>query len=203
MTSPAVKMISVAEYLEMEDASLEKHEYIDGEVLAMAGASFAHNQLVANMLGSIWNFLKDKPCRIYGSDLKVAAKTESAFVYPDLTIVCNGPKFLEGRKDIVTNPVVIIEVLSEATGDYDHGKKFMLYRQVPSLQEYILISSMEMRVEKYVRNASGSWTLTEFCNGEDEFLIDVIGYKTSVAELYRDVVFDAAENSYYIAKSTE
>jgi hypothetical protein len=80
MTSPAVKSMSVAEYLELEDASLEKHEYIDGEVLAMAGASFAHNQIAANAQGSIWQFLSDKPCRIYGSDLKVAAKTASSLV---------------------------------------------------------------------------------------------------------------------------
>ena len=182
--------MTVEEYLAMEDASTEKHEFIGGEVYAMAGASFAHNQIASNAHGEIFQFLKNKSCRIYGSDLKVHVKTDSGFVYPDLAIVCNGPEFLEGRKDIVTNPTVIIEVLSGETQDYDHGKKFMLYRQLPTLQEYILISSLEVRVEKFIREESGAWTLTEYTSQENKVSIDTLHYTTTLEELYRDVVFD-------------
>lgn len=101
-------------------------------------------------------FLRDKKCRICGTGLKIAVKTASSFVYPDLSIVCEGRQFLDGRKDIVSNPSVLIQMLSPATKNFDYGEKFMLYRQIPSLQEYILISSMEMRVEKYIRNESGT-----------------------------------------------
>lgn len=174
----------------MEDASQEKHEYIGGEVYAMAGAGFPHNQISSNAHGSIWQYLKDKSCRVYGSDLKIHAKTASGFVYPDLSVVCNGPQFLEGRKDVVTNPSVIIEVLSPDTQDFDHGKKFMLYRQIPTLTEYILISSMEVLVEKFIRHEPDAWTLTEYRNPENSLSLDTIGYRTTLAELYRDVAFE-------------
>lgn len=156
MASPAIKLMSVAEYLEMEDASVEKHEYIGGEVLTMAGASFVYNEIVSNTFIDIGSHLREKPCRIYGSDLKVAVKTESAFVYSDITIICGGPQFVEGRKDTVINPAVTMEVLSPATGDYDHGQKFMLYRQIPSFKEYLLISSTQMMLEHFVKESNGS-----------------------------------------------
>jgi Uma2 family endonuclease len=187
---PAIKYMTVEEYLEMEDASFEKHEFIGGEVIAMAGAGFAHNQITSNTQIDIGSFLKDKSCRIYGSDLKVHVRTEAGFVYPDLTIVCNGPQFLEGRKDIIVNPSVLIEVVSFHTENHDRGKKFMLYRQLESLQEYILISSLEMRLEKFSKVAANEWTLREYTSPEDLITIDAIGYQTTLAELYRDVVFE-------------
>lgn len=187
---PAIKYVTVEEYLQMEETSDERHEYFDGEVFAMAGTSFAHNEISANVQGAIWQFLQGKRCRIYSNNLKVHVKTKSAFVYPDLAIICNGPVFLEGRKDIVTNPSVIIEILSPFTQDFDHGKKFMFYRQIPTLREYILISSMEVLAEKFVREESGAWTLTEYKRMEDKFSIDTIGYQTTLADLYRDVMFE-------------
>src|SRR5215210_5323140 len=145
---PAVKYMTVEEYLEMEDTSTEKHEFIGGIIYAMAGADFPHNQIASNTHGSIWHFLRNKNCRVYGSDLKVNVKTKADFAYPDLTIICDAAKFFEGKRGIILNPSVIIEILSPDTKNYDHGEKFMLYRQIDSLQEYILISSMEPFVEK-------------------------------------------------------
>ncbi|HEX8316504.1 MAG TPA: Uma2 family endonuclease [Flavisolibacter sp.] len=191
--SPAIRYMTAEEYLAMEDASPEKHEFIGGEVYAMAGAGFAHNQIVSNAQGEIFQFLKNKSCRIYGSDLKIHVKTTSGFVYPDLSIVCHGAQFMENRGDVVTNPSVIIEVLSPDTQDFDHGKKFMLYRQIPSLKEYILISSMEILVEKFVRH-DDAWTLTEYKSPDNSFSIETIGYQTTLAEIYRDVVFEPVNN---------
>ncbi len=192
---PALRFMTIEEYLEMDDASEEKHEYYGGEVFAMAGASFVHNQITSNVQGEIWQFLKNKTCRIYGRDLKIHVKTKSTFSYPDLAIICNGAQFSEGRKDIVTNPSVLIEVFSSSTQDFDHGQKFMLYRQIPSLQEYILISSMEVLVEKFIRHESGSWILTEYRSMEDTISIDTIEYKTTLCELYRDVVFETKSDN--------
>ena len=190
---PALKRMTIEKYLEMEDASTEKHEFIGGQVYAMAGASFAHHQITSNCFIGIGSFLSDTSCRIYGSDLKVYMKTAAGFVYPDLTIICNGPQFMEGRRDIVTNPSVIIEVLSPDTQNYDHGEKFMLYRQIPTLQEYILVSSTYVLVEKFIRHTSGAWTLTEYKRLDDSFSIDTIHYQTTLQQLYRDVVFEKEE----------
>lgn len=190
---PAPRFMTVGEYLAMEDASSEKHEFIGGQVYAMAGASFAHNQVVSNAFVDIGSFLKDKPCRIYGSDLKVHVKTVSDFVYPDLTIICDKAQFPENRKDIVTNPSIIIEVLSPQTEDHDYGKKFMLYRQIPSLQEYVLVSSMEPIIEKFTRDSSGAWVLTEYKNMETTIRLETIGYQTTLAEIYREVAFEIDE----------
>lgn len=186
----AIKQMTVEEYFAMEDALTEKHEFIDGVVYAMAGADFPHNQITANALVSIGSFLRNSNCRIYGSDLKVAVKTKSAFVYPDLTIICSGAQFFKGKRGIVTNPSVIIEVLSPDTERYDRGKKFMLYRQIETVREYILISSLEVLAERFAREESGAWTLTEYRRREDEISIDSISYQTTLAEFYRDVVFE-------------
>lgn len=181
--------MTVAEYLAMEDVAEEKHEYFDGEVIAMAGASFPHNQITANVQRETSVWLKGKSCRIYGSDLKVHVKTKSGFVYPDHTIICNGPQFLDGRNDTVINPVVIIEVFSFSTQEVDHGRKFMLYRQIPSLREYILVSSLEPWVEKFTKDANGVWTLSEYQNSSEALEMASINYQIPLEEIYRDVVF--------------
>lgn len=184
---PAIKYVSVEEYLKAEDLSEVKHEYYAGEIFAMAGGSFPHNQITANILGEVHQYLKNKSCRIYGSDLKVHVKNKSSFVYPDLTIICNGPQFYEDRNDIVINPSVIIEVLSPATQNYDRGQKFMLYRQISSLKEYFLVSSTEVLVEKFSRRAANEWVLTEYKLLDDAIAIDSINYQTMLSTLYRDV----------------
>lgn len=185
-----MKYMTVEEYLAFEDASTEKHEFIGGVVYAMAGAGVSHNRVVRNTVVEIGQFLKEKPCEIFQSDLKVHVKTESGISYPDITIVCDELQFLETRTDVVTNPSVIVEVLSPSTQNYDHGEKFMFYRQIESLQEYILISSMELRIEKFKKEASGSWTLTEYKNLTDKLPIDTIQFQLLLAEIYRDIVFE-------------
>lgn len=189
---PIAKFISVEEYLEMEEQSRDKHEYYKGEVFAMAGASFIHNQITSNILMDIGQFLKDKTCRIYGSDLKIQVEANSLFTYPDLSIVCNGPQFWRDRKDTITNPSVIIEILSPDTMSYDRGDKFALYRAIPSLKEYLLISSTEVLLEQFTKQSLHEWLLTEYKSSEDAITIDTIGYHTSLKEFYRDVTFESA-----------
>lgn len=187
---PAVKYVSIEEYLATEERSQEKHEYYAGEVYAMAGAGVPHNRIVRNALSNIDAFLRGKNCEVFPSDLKINVQTKSSFVYPDLSIVCNGLQFYRDRNDVITNPSVIIEVVSQHTERYDRGKKFMLYRQIPSLKEYFLISSMEMRVEKFTKTAPDAWTMKEFIAPKDAVLVDSIGCELTVAEFYRDVTFD-------------
>ncbi len=182
---------TIEQYLEMEDVSLEKNEYYNGEIFAMAGASINHNHIVRNTLFSIEQHLhKSKKCNVFPNDLKIHSKTTTLFTYPDLSIICGEPEVLEGRKDIVTNPSVLIEVLSPSTQDYDRGSKFGLYRKIENLKEYITISSMEVYVEKHDKQSDGSWVLNEYKKMEDSFNINSIGLEVLVENLYNNLTFE-------------
>ena len=194
-TAPALKYKSIEEYLELEEKSLEKNEYYQGEIFAMAGASFAHNQIVGNVMVDIGQFLRDKKCRIFPSDLKVHIESNSLFTYPDLSIICGKPEFWNNRTDTILNPLVIIEVLSPATKDYDHGEKFTLYRNIASLKEYILISSTEVRLEQYIKQAPNEWKFIEYQSAEEEITIPTISFSTLLQEFYRDVDFSLAKET--------
>ncbi len=191
MSAAPVLKYTIEQYLEMEDASPEKNEFYNGEIFAMAGASLNHNKIVSCthiFIGS--HLTKSKKCDIFPSDLKIHCKTNSLFTYPDLSIICGEPEVLEGRKDIVTNPSVLIEVLSPSTQDYDRGSKFGLYRKIESLKEYITISSMEVYVEKHDKQSDGSWLLNEYKNMEESFNINSIGLEFLVGNLYNNLTFE-------------
>ncbi len=192
--APIIKY-TAEEYLELEEASLEKNEFYKGEIFAMAGASIQHNQIVMNTSVIIGGYLSDKKCRIFPSDLRIHSITNSLFTYPDLSIICDEIETFGKRKNTVTNPTVLIEVLSESTQDYDRGAKFKLYRDIESLQEYILISSLETLVEKYNKQSDGSWVLHEYKNETEAFDIISINLKITVKDLYRNVTFVPEENS--------
>jgi Uma2 family endonuclease len=189
-TAPILKY-TAEEYLALEEKSLEKHEFYQGEIFAMAGASIEHNQVVKNTLFTIEEHLrKTNTCQIFPSDLKIHSLGNSLYTYPDLSIICGEIERLENNKNIVTNPTVLIEVLSESTQDYDRGGKFKLYRDIPSLKEYILISSLEILVEKYNKQIDNTWVLHEYKNVEDSVAINSINFSLSVAALYRNVVLE-------------
>lgn len=187
---PAIKLIPVDEYLAMETDTGVKHEYYRGEIFAIAGGTIAHNQVVRNTLTSIDNFLKNEYCQVFPSDLKVHVEANTLFTYPDLSIVCKEPQRWNNRNDVITNPVVLVEVLSKKTQNYDRGQKFKLYRSLPSLKEYILISSVETAAEFYVKQPTGFWTLHETTNPEDTFKIETIQFSCALKELYRNVAFE-------------
>jgi Uma2 family endonuclease len=187
---PASKYISIEDYVVAEEVALEKHEYYKGEVFAMAGAGIAHNRIVRNATTEIDNFLKGKTCEILPSDFRIYIEANSLFTYPDLTIFCEPIKTYKNRTDTATNPVVIIEVLSKSTQDYDRGSKFKLYRDLSSLKEYILISSTEVLVEKYKKQADNQWQFTAYNEGVESFAIEAIGLDIEVNTLYRGVKFE-------------
>jgi Uma2 family endonuclease len=181
---------TMEEYLVLEEKSIEKHEYYLGEIFAMAGASIQHNQITSNAHIAIGSYLQNKDCQIFQSDLKIHAATNSLITYPDLSIVCGAIETLEKYKQIVTNPSVLIEILSPTTQDYDRGGKFKLYRDITSLQEYILISSTETLVEKYTKQSNGTWVLQEYKTKDDVMHITAIDMQLQVDTLYRNVVFE-------------
>src|ERR1041385_5553388 len=135
------KKLTVDEYLEFERTSTEKHEYFRGEVFAMSGASPRHNIIFTNLIGELYTALKGKPCRPYGSDMKVQIPENTLFAYPDISIFCGDVKRLDNDKEYIIGPSVLIEILSPSIRNYDRGEKFQLYRDIPSLKEYILVDT--------------------------------------------------------------
>lgn len=150
------QFLSEEEYLELEHKAPYKSEYYNGKVFAMAGAKRKHNAIVTALIANLYPLLKDKPCEVYPSDMRVRGKADRFYTYPDVTVVCGRPEFLDDNEDVLTNPLIIIEVLSPSTESYDRGGKFALYRNIPSLQEYILVSSEERKMESFHR-AGEDW----------------------------------------------
>ncbi len=152
-------LISEEDYLEEERKALNKSEFYKGEIFAMAVGSKRHNKIPPSIVFALTEQLKRKGCSIFSSDQRVHNNENSLYTYPDLTIVCGEEKYLDEESDTLLNPTVIIEVLSPSTEDYDRGTKFKLYRSIPSLKNYILVSSTEYTAEIYTRIENDEWVL--------------------------------------------
>lgn len=175
---------TIEEYLEMENASTEKHEYYQGEIFAMAGTKMPHNEITSNLSTSVGAQLKGSSCKPYGSDLRVYIEKNSLFTYPDLTVICGTKESLSNDDFNMLNPSVLFEVLSESSKDYDRGSKFMLYRDIPTLKAYIIIDSLSVKVESYSINANGRWELTELYKLNDIVSIPCINVSLTLQEIY-------------------
>jgi Uma2 family endonuclease len=176
------------EWLEAERASLdERTEYLAGEAFAMTGASVEHNAIVVNIARELSIQMKGRPCQVYANDLKVRIRTADAGKYPDLIALCGEHQFQDGRRDVLLNPSLIVEVLSDSTEAYDRGKKFSIYRQIPSLREYLLVSQHQVLVELYSRADDGRWTLADFSALSERVPLPSVGCLLSLAEIYDKV----------------
>jgi len=180
---------TVEEYLEMEKASTVKHEYFQGEVFAMSGAGDNHNEIFSNVFGEICNKLKDKPCRPYGSDKRMNIPENTLFTYPDISIYCNGLIHSEFDDDTSILPTVIIEILSPSTRNYDKGKKFNLYKDIPSLKEYIMIESESVLVEAYYINEEKNWALNQHKELSEALTFVSMGFNIALSDIYYYVTF--------------
>jgi Uma2 family endonuclease len=176
-----------AEYLEFERASEIKHEFFAGEVLAMTGASEAHNLICVNVITMLKNQLRGQPCKIYPSDMRVKVEATGLYTYPDITVVCGDAQFADTELDTLINPLVIIEVLSPSTERYDRGRKFQQYRVLPSLREYVLIAQDHPRIEHYRLQETGTWQLTDAKGLEASLELPSIGCMLALAEVYEQV----------------
>lgn len=187
MAAPIVKYHSEKDYLDFERSSQERHEFYKGEIFAMRGASYEHNVIEDNLRGILYNFLKEKSCRSFGSNLRIHIPRNSLYTYPDIMIICGEPKFQDQQFDTVLNPAVLIEILSPSTANYDRGAKFDLYREIESLKEYILIDSSFYHCVHYTRNADNTWTLSETKNINGDLSIVSIDLKISLTEVYAGI----------------
>ncbi len=180
-------LIAEQDYLEDERKSLHKSEYYNGEIFAMAGASKTHNKIVASVILAIGERLKGKSCSFFPSDLRVHNAENSLYTYPDVTVVCGEEKYLDDEFDTLLNPTVLVEVLSPATEDYDRGTKFKLYRTIPSLQNYLLVSSTEFAAEIYTRQANDEWILNTAQGKSSRIHISALNYDLSLSDIYAQV----------------
>lgn len=189
---PAAKFnyVSPEDYLEMERASQEKHEYYKGEIFAMSGASPQHNLISYNINRIVAPFVHGKGCKLFGSDFRVHIPDNTLYTYPDFSIVCGDYRAGVIYADNLTTPSVLIEILSKSTQDYDRGTKFSLYRGITTLKEYILIDSTRIIIEHFEKQADNSWRFTEFKQLSDSFVIATIGLSLSLRDVYEDVHID-------------
>ena len=159
MASNPKTIYTSEEYLALERSCETKHEYYDGEIFAMGGASRYHVMVVTNLVGELHTQLKEGPCQVYSADLRVKVSPTGLYTYPDVIVLCEEPQFSDEQKDTLVNPALIIEVLSESTENYDRGRKFEQYRTIDSFVEYLLIAQDRPHVEHHTRQADGSWLL--------------------------------------------
>lgn len=176
--------ISIQEYLEMENASPEKHEYYKGEVFAMSGAKVPHVIINGNILTALKQKLKGNPCKPFGNGMRIHIEANTLFTYPDISIVCGDIITLNNDEYNVLNPSVLIEVLSKTTRNYDRGEKFKLYRDIPALKEYVLVDSETVNIEIFRLNENHHWELEEYNNTVESFEIHTINTSLSFAEVY-------------------
>lgn len=177
-------LLTSHEYLAWERRQETRHEYVNGEIHAMTGASREHNLINGNLFAALHFQLRGKPCEIYNNDMRVKVSETGMYTYPDIVAACGEPEFDDAEMDTLLNPVLIIEVLSESTEAYDRGAKFLHYRNLPSLQDYLLVAQSEYRIEHYVRQAGNRWLLTEYRNIEEALTLTSVDCELRLRDLY-------------------
>ena len=182
-------LMTEAEYLAFERKSREKHSFYRGELFAMAGASREHNLIALNIGAELRQQLKNRHCEVYVGDMRVRVDRLGLYTYPDVVVVCGEPEFLDAEVDTLLNPVLLIEVLSESTEDYDRGMKFKQYRQLASLKVYLVVSQTEPLIEQFVRRGDTYWELSEVCGLDQKLSLSSIGCELPFAEAFAKVSF--------------
>lgn len=177
------------EYLEFERQSETKHEYLNGEIFAMSGASERHNLIVGSTYASLYAQTRKRPCNIYMSDMRVRVKGTSFYTYPDISAVCGNAEFEDDVLDTLLNPSVIIEVLSPSTENYNRGKKFQQYRKLDSLQDYLLIAQDSMRIEHYARQGE-QWIFTDVTSPDGVVTLASIDCTLPLSDVYEKITFE-------------
>lgn len=200
MSTAEKRRLTPQEYLAIDEASEIRHEFLDGEIFAMSGATFWHTLIKDNLSQALRNKLAAKnanDCYVLTSDQRVKVSATGLYTYPDILICCGEPVFDEEIRNTLVNPRVLIEVLSESTERYDRGAKFGHYRQLASVQEYLLIAQDRPCVERYVREpaagdsppAADRWVLTAVTDAAGSLLLESVGVEVTLADIYDRVVF--------------
>ena len=183
MSSVAQERLSPEEYLRRERAAETKSEYDDGLVYAMSGGSARHNLIGAGLIGALLQHMPSR-CRVYTSDMRVRILKPTRYYYPDVSVVCGEAIYAEDQRDVLVNPIVVFEVLSESTMARDYGRKFLSYQAIDSLQEYVLVSQDEYLVEHYRRCDETQWVYTVTCGLDATLPLPAAGCELSLRKIY-------------------
>ena len=186
---PQKKKYTPEEYLALEEKAECKSEYLDGGIFKMAGGTEAHITISFNVTKLLAEKLRGK-CRAYQSEMKVWVAEAGTFFYPDVTVVCGERKFYKGKQDIVENPILLVEVLSESTKDYDKNDKFLVYQNLPSFQEYVLISQNKPAIQQFIRQTDGSWKYLATIGADSEVKFESVTTTVGLKEIYDLVEFE-------------
>jgi Uma2 family endonuclease len=180
------------EYLEIERRAEFKSEFHDGEMFAMSGGSRPHCAIACNLSRLIGNQLEGSPCVVYSSDLRVKIQADGRYVYPDISVACGEIQVDDEHNDILLNPTVIVEVLSDSSARYDRGQKFEFYRRLPSLREYLLVSQHRPHIEQFIRQDSGDWLLHDAAGLESSLSLPSLSITIPLSKVYSNVRFAPA-----------
>ena len=185
--------LSPEEYLELDRVAEFRSEYYNGRMYAMAGGSYLHALIIGNLARELGIVLKKTPCTVTTSDVRTRVSVNGLYTYPDIAVVCGEAKLLDGRRDTLLNPVLIVEVLSPSSEAYDRGFKSAQYRTLESLQEYALVSQNEARIEIFRRQSNGEWLLSEAIGREARSQFNSVDAEVALADVYDKVTFEGGE----------
>jgi Uma2 family endonuclease len=193
MVLATTKRYTVAEYLELEEKAEFKSEFVDGEIIPMAGASANHNKIALNFCRLFPLSIDGQEYDTFMSDMRLWLPDHKRYTYPDVVVVAGSSIFTDDKQTAITNPCLIVEILSNSTQGYDRADKFKLYRSIPSFAEYILIYQNSYSVDQYNKQKDGRWILTEYL-GEDAVLkLESISFEISLQDLYKRVTFENSQ----------
>lgn len=193
MTALPKPIYNADQYLALEETADYRSQFYEGEIFAIAGASRRHNTVAMNTAGNLHSQLRNRSCEIYQNDMRVKVAADF-YTYPDIVIVCGEPQIEQKHGENLLNPQVIIEVLSPSTERFDRGEKARLYRLMPSLEEYVLISQNEMHIEHFVRQKNGGWLLTELSKATEILELPTISCQVDLSEIYAKIDFSVEKN---------
>ncbi|MEG4486270.1 Uma2 family endonuclease [Microcoleus sp. D2_18a_B4] len=182
---------SPEEYLMLEQGAKFRSEYQDGRIIPMTGGTPNHNQIAGNFYGTLNFATKGQPYRVFINDLRLWIPSKRVYTYPDVMLVAGKLEFAEGRKDTITNAVMVAEVLSESTADYDRGGKFKLFRTIPTFREYVLIDQYEMHVEQFVKTDDNKWVLSEYDGADAVLRLSCVEFEMRLGDIYDRVDFES------------
>src|SRR5215213_8857475 len=187
----ALAIFTAEQYLDLERHSEIRHEFLDGTVYAMSGASRAHSAICFNLAVIIGSQLRGTPCQGFSPDMKVRAGDASLFAYPDLAVVCGEPILHDDHGDVLLNPVVVFEVLSRSTQAYDRGEKFERYKSIETLRDYVLVSQDRALLEHFSRQPDGTWSRSELTGTDAALTLESINCRVALADVYDRIDFAA------------
>ncbi|MDZ8135982.1 MAG: Uma2 family endonuclease [Nostoc sp. DedQUE04] len=182
------------EYLELEEAADYKSEYIDGQIIPMAGGTVNHNQIALNLSTELNFAFKKQNYRVFMGDIRLWILQKRTYTYPDVMILAGEPEFFNNRKDIILNPQIIVEVLSKSTKGYDREDKFQAYRTISTFQEYLLIDQTQIHVDQFSKTGKKQWTLREYDEEDEAIALVTVPFEISLQDLYNKVKFEPVES---------